>query len=54
VTDNDIARGESLSRSGKYAPPRGDYLGTITHWGLDVYEGSPQEWKDALAQEIDT
>lgn len=48
---DDIARGETIVRSGKHAPPRGEYLGTITAWGLDVYEGSPQEWKDVLRQE---
>ena len=48
-----ITRGDTLARSGKYAPPRGEYLGTITAWGLKVYERSPQQWKDALAQELD-
>ena len=30
---------------------RGQFLGRLESWGLDVYEGSPQEWKDALRQE---
>jgi hypothetical protein len=51
VSADDIARGETICRSGKYAPPRGQLLGTITAWGLDVYEGSPQQWVAALHQE---
>lgn len=43
-----IARGKALAESGNYLPARGEYLGTIECWGLDVYEGSPQEWIDAL------
>ena len=30
---------------------RGEYLGRIRFWGLDVFEGSPQPWIDALMQE---
>lgn len=48
---DDIARGEAIIRSGRHAPPRGEYLGTIEAWGLPVYEGSPQEWQDALRAE---
>ena len=52
MSDDDmIARGESICRSSKHAPPRGELLGTITAWGLDVYEGSPQQWKDTLRAE---
>ena len=53
VTDADrvAEQGKAIVESGKYAPPRGDYLGTIERWGLPVYEGSPQEWIDALYQE---
>jgi hypothetical protein len=51
MSADDIARGETLCRSGKHTPPRADYLGTIERWGLPVYEGSPQEWIDALYQE---
>jgi hypothetical protein len=47
-----IARGKAIDESGKYTKPRGEYLGTITAWGLPVYEGSPQEWKDALLAEV--
>jgi hypothetical protein len=46
-----IARGETICRSGKHAPPRGHYLGTIEYWRLDVYEGSPQQGQDALRAE---
>lgn len=46
-----IARGKAIVESGKYAPPRGEYLGRIQRWGLDVYEGSPPMWKEALAAE---
>jgi hypothetical protein len=51
MSDDEIARGETICRSGKYTPTRGELLGTITAWGLPVYEGSPQEWQDALRQE---
>lgn len=43
--------GRRIIESGKYAPARGAYLGTIDYWGLDVYENSPHEWKDALLAE---
>ncbi len=46
-----IARGKAIAASGKYLRPRGEYLGRIEAWGLDVFEGSPQEWKNALHQE---
>jgi hypothetical protein len=49
--DDLAAKGKAIVASGKYAPPRGELLGTITAWGLPVYEGSPQPWKDALYQE---
>jgi hypothetical protein len=48
---NDPARGKAIADSGKYAPPRGEYLGRVEHWGLDVYESSPQPWRDALCEE---
>lgn len=57
VTDRDdelIAAGRAVAESGKYSPPRGEYLGRIERWGLDVFEGSPQSWKNALAEELDT
>jgi hypothetical protein len=44
-------RGRRIVESGKYAPPLGEYLGRIEHWGIDVYENSPQQWKDALREE---
>jgi hypothetical protein len=46
-----IARGKAIAESGKYLPPRGEYLGRIESWGLDVYQGSPREWIDALFAE---
>jgi hypothetical protein len=49
---NDAERGRRIVESGKYAPPLGKYLGRIEYWGLDVFEGSPQPWKDALAEEV--
>jgi hypothetical protein len=30
---------------------RGQFLGRLESWGLDVYEGSPQPWIDALIAE---
>lgn len=48
MTDDLVARGKAIVESGKYAPPRGEYLGRIDHSGLDVYAGSPQPWIDAL------
>lgn len=54
MNHNDAAdRGKAIVESGKYAPPRGEHLGTIRHWGLDVFEGSPQQWKSALFEEAD-
>jgi hypothetical protein len=47
-----IARGKAIAESGKYTP-RGAFLGRLQSWGLDVYEGSPQEWKNALFAEWD-
>ena len=51
----DVHRGYNgyLIESGRYAPPLGEYLGRIEAWGLDVFENSPQPWKDALAHEWD-
>ena len=46
-----IEHGKAIVESGRYAPKRGEYLGTIERWGLDVYEGSPQPWIDALFAE---
>jgi hypothetical protein len=51
MSDDLIAKGEAIAESGKYLPPRGEYLATIAARGLDVYEGSPQAWKDALREE---
>ena len=53
-TEHDAERGKQIIDSGRYAPPRGEYLGTIElHWGLDVFEGSPQPWIDALLAEAE-
>lgn len=52
MTDDLIARGKAIAESGKYLPPRGRFLGRLESWGLDVCEGSPQQWKTALAQEL--
>jgi hypothetical protein len=46
-----IARGKAIFASGKYAPKRGAFLGRLESWGLDVYEGSPEPWKQALEAE---
>ena len=51
MTAHNAERGKQIVDSGRHAPPRGEHLGTITHWGLDVYKNSPQAWKDALAAE---
>jgi len=48
---NDAERGRRIVQSGKYAPPLGKYLGRLESWGLDVFEGSPQPWIDALYDE---
>ncbi|HKH51844.1 MAG TPA: hypothetical protein VKA77_08635 [Mycobacterium sp.] len=50
--DELIAKGKQVVESGRYAPKRGELLGRLELWGVDVYEGSPQEWKTALAREI--
>jgi hypothetical protein len=47
-----VARGRAIFESGKYAPKRGRFLGRLESWGLDVYEGSPQPWIDALNEEL--
>ena len=49
-----IAKGKAIAQSGKHDPDRrrGDYLGRIEAWGLDVYEGSRKQWKDALLAEL--
>jgi hypothetical protein len=49
MTDDLAARIEAIFN--KHIPERGEYLGTVEYWGLDVYDGSPQEWKDALIAE---
>jgi hypothetical protein len=49
--DDLIAKGKAIADSGKYLPPRGRLLGRLKSWGLDVCEGSPQPWIDALMQE---
>jgi hypothetical protein len=46
--DEWIAKGKTLFESGAYATPMGAHIGVIKRYGLDVYEGSPQQWKDAL------
>lgn len=51
--DELMARGKQIAESGKYVPPRGEYLGRIDLWGIDVYEHSPQERIDALFAEED-
>jgi tRNA U34 5-methylaminomethyl-2-thiouridine-forming methyltransferase MnmC len=51
VTANAAARGKVLAESNKYLPPRREHLGRLDAWGLDVFEGSPQAWKDALLAE---
>jgi hypothetical protein len=51
VSNDDIERGRTLFESGKYAKPLGKYLGRLESWGLDVFEGSPQAWKDELIAE---
>jgi hypothetical protein len=48
-----IARGKRIAESGKYALKRGELLGRLQSLGLDVYENSPQSWKDALFAEWD-
>ena len=44
-------RGKQIAESGMYEPPRGEYLGTIDLWGVDVYENAPREWIDTLFAE---
>jgi hypothetical protein len=42
---DEIARGEAIIRSGKHAPPRGEYLGRIEYWGQRVtVPGQPCIW----------
>jgi hypothetical protein len=55
-TDDWVARGKAIAESGKYDPDRrrGAFLGRLESWGLDVYEGSPQPWIDALIAERST
>jgi len=45
-------RGRKIVEDGKYAPPLGKWLGRIEYWGLDVFENSPQPFKDALLTEF--
>lgn len=45
------ARGKAIVDSGVHSPACGVHLGHIEQWGLDVYENSPQQWKDALYAE---
>jgi hypothetical protein len=52
MNDDMVARGKAIIAGGKYAPTRGEFLGRIEQWGLDVYEGSPPQWKDLLIAEI--
>lgn len=51
--DDPAAKGRQIVESGKYAPPRGEYLGRIELWGLDVFAGSPQLWIDTLLTEME-
>jgi hypothetical protein len=51
MSDELIARGKAIAESGKYLTARGEFLGRLESWGVDVYEGSPQEWKSALFDE---
>lgn len=56
LPDNDIRKilirhGHTITETSQHTPPRGEHLGTINHWGLDVYENSPQEWIDTLYAE---
>jgi hypothetical protein len=52
MSDDDLtAKGKAIAESGNYLPARGELLGRIEAWCLDVYEGSPQEWIDALFAE---
>jgi len=46
-----IARGKTIADSGVYVHERGELLGRLQSWGLDVFEGSPQPWIDALMAE---
>jgi hypothetical protein len=46
-----VAEGERIAESGRYVAARGELLGYLESWGLDVYEGSPQQWIDALVAE---
>lgn len=42
MADDDlIARGRRIVESGKYATPRGKYLGRIEHWGLEIPPDEP-------------
>ena len=52
MTDDLVAEGKAIVASGKHTPPRGEYLGRL-YGVLDVYEGSPQEWRDTLQQRLD-
>jgi hypothetical protein len=49
--DDLVARGKAIAESGKYTPPRGEYLGRLEASTLDVYEGSHQQWIDAWLDE---
>jgi hypothetical protein len=53
MNDDIIARVRALAESGKYDPPRGKLLGRLRGL-LDVYEGSPPMWIDALAAQEST
>jgi hypothetical protein len=46
-----LRRGREIYESGKYALPRGKFLGRLESQGLDVFENSPQPWIDALRAE---
>jgi len=45
-------RGRQLAESGLYEPLRGEYLGRIDAWGLNVYENSPREWIEVLSEQV--
>ncbi len=51
--DDLVARGKAIAESGKHLPRKGAPLGRIEAWGLDVYEGSPQERIDAWLAEAE-
>jgi hypothetical protein len=51
MTDDLVARGKAIAETREHDPPRGEYLGRLESWGLDVYDGSPKPWIDAWIKE---